>query len=333
MHDEFIEVRDAARRALSGAFSLDELRAADSAPPELVQRLWNVAIEAGWTGLLIPEEAGGVGLGMAAGIVVAEELGRSLAPGAWGASLALAPCLGLEERKLASLAAGEMRVSLAFVHADDNGRLQGLVDYASTATHFLTVTPGAHPAETYVFDMVSAGEMVIAREHQPLDPGTPIATVYFPKDGTSQPVASIERAFDAFRVFMAAQLVGIARRSLELSVEYAKTRTQFGVAIGSFQAIKHCLADIAIATDAAAMAVLHAARTWDAEGATVSFDCLAAYELAVRAACDASARGIQIHGAIGVSWEHDLHLFLKRSRAIKALLAHPALGSGSINLG
>ncbi|MCG5234350.1 acyl-CoA dehydrogenase family protein [Xanthobacter oligotrophicus] len=322
MEDEFADIRDAARRALAGAFALDALKSAEAISPDLVVRLWQVSVEAGWPGLLIAEEAGGVGLGMSAAIVLAEELGRSLAPGPWAAFVVLAPLLAHGDIR-ARLAAGEMRVSLALVEPCGAGH-EALVDHARSATHFLVLAPAAAPAEREL-RLLDVGEVQFIRDHQPLDPGTPVASVQFPAAGGVM-LPTQERAFAAFRLFAAAELLGVARGALAATVDYAKTRVQFGVAIGSFQATKHRLADVAISTDAAALTIRQAAASWDAEVQAAVPEGIMAYELAARAAGAACRAGIQIHGAVGVSWEHDLHLFLKRYRSIVATFRHQMIG-------
>lgn len=317
MDNELRDIRDAARRALAGAFTLEDLKVADTVPADLVLRLWQVAIDAGWTGLLVPEHAGGVGLGMVAAVVVAEELGEALAPGAWAETLALAPCLDLGSDALAALAEGTMRVSVSSARGMSAGAgSEGLVDHARTGTHILALD-GAR-ADAGAFALLSAEEAEVLADHQPLDPGTPVSTVRFALPATEAAPEWRGRACEAFRLFTAAELLGIARGALSRSLDHARTRTQFGAPIGSFQAIKHRLADVAVAVDSAALAVSFAARSWDEEVGSATIDILAAWELATAAARAATGAGIQIHGAIGVSWEHDLHLYLKRSHALEA---------------
>jgi alkylation response protein AidB-like acyl-CoA dehydrogenase len=318
MDEELIEIRDAAKKALSGGFSRDALKAADWASTETLRDVWDVAVQAGWTGLIIKEDEGGVGLGMIAASVVAEELGASLAPGPWRESLVLASTLPLAPEMIAELAAGEARVALAFCETQGDISI-ALVDHAREATHFLAVFEGG-PGET-LLRLIPASEAREVVDRQPLDPATPLAQVAL-FVGSGSPVAFSARSFDAFRLFAAAELVGVARGAIDLALEYARTRVQFGAPIGSFQSIKHMLSDVAMARDAAAYAVRRAAQSWDAVEKSAAMDCLAAYELAARAALDAAATAIQVHGAIGVSWEHDVHLYFKRARAIVAAFQH-----------
>jgi len=317
--NELRDIRDAARRALAGAFTLEDLKASDTVPADLVLKLWQVAIDAGWTGLLVPEEAGGLGLGMVAAVVVAEELGEALAPGAWAETLALAPCLDLGSDALAALAEGAMRISLCSARGMSAGaESQGLVAHARSATHILALK--GRRADAGAFILLAADEAQVLQDHQPLDPGTPVSTVGFTLPATEVAPEWRGKACEAFRLFVAAELIGVARGALSRSLDHARTRTQFGAPIGSFQAIKHRLADVAVALDSAALAVSFAARSWDQQAESATIDILAAWELAAAAANTATAAGIQIHGAIGVSWEHDLHLYLKRSHALQAPL-------------
>lgn len=326
MEAELVEIRDAARRALAGSCALEELRAADVVPDALVERIWAAAVTAGWPALMPAEEAGGLDLGLTVAVVVAEEIGRALAPGTWGTTLALAPLLDLEPATAEALAAGEIRVALA-VCEPDGDRLVGLVDHARTATHHLVVE--ARPEVGLRVRLIATGEALEIVDRQPLDPTTPLARVVHATTGGVE-LRATPRAFDALRCFVAAEMIGAAKAAFALALEHARTRMQFGVAIGSFQSIKHRLADVAIATDSATLAIEHAARRWDERMPDAALDVAVAFDLAERAAREACNAAIQVHGAIGVSWEHDLHLQLKRTRSLSALMRHRAIPRANV---
>lgn len=317
MQEEFDDIRVATERVLAGAFSREDLKTGDRIAPDLAPRLWALATEMGWPGLLLPEEAEGLGLGMAAAVVVGAELGRALAPGNWAASLALAPGVADDDDLRAAVAAGEVWLAFALATRGEGG-WHALVDHGASATHVLLALPGA--GEALRLHLVPAGAMRITRACQPLDPGTPVSEAFVPDEALGLEIAGGERSLDAFQLFLAAQLVGIARGALGLCTDYAKTRVQFGAPIGSFQALKHRLADIAIARDASGLAVRAAAVAWDSGAPSARLDVLCAYDLASQAMDAATRACIQLHGAIGVSWEHDAHLYLKRGRCLASAL-------------
>jgi alkylation response protein AidB-like acyl-CoA dehydrogenase len=156
-----------------------------------------------------------------------------------------------------------------------------------------------------------------------LDTTNPVFDVDTSRDGTAAGVISrsaLEGVLERATVALAAEMVGTARRLLEMSLTYAKERTQFDVPIGSFQAIQHKLADMSLDVERAWGAVYYAAMTVDAD----DDDRHRAAHVAKAAAGEAAKRnakdGIQIHGGIGFTWEHDLHLFLRRAFTAEALL-------------
>jgi alkylation response protein AidB-like acyl-CoA dehydrogenase len=133
-----------------------------------------------------------------------------------------------------------------------------------------------------------------------------------------------ERALDLARVAIAAEAVGAAERILEMTVQYAKDRLQFGRAIGSFQAVKHRLADMMVAVEAARSASWYAACVADERDSELA----EAASISKSACCDAlfncAANAIQLHGGIGFTWDHDAHLYFKRARAASTLLGTPS---------
>jgi alkylation response protein AidB-like acyl-CoA dehydrogenase len=136
--------------------------------------------------------------------------------------------------------------------------------------------------------------------------------------------ASTRAAFDRARVALAAEQVGGAERCLEMAVDYGKTRQQFGRAIGSFQAIKHKLADVFVRVESARSAAYYAA--WVAARKPEELPVAAAMASAYcsEAFFAAASESIQVHGGIGFTWEHDAHLFFKRARAAESIFGTPA---------
>ena len=126
--------------------------------------------------------------------------------------------------------------------------------------------------------------------------------------------------FHSAMVLLAAQLVGIAEASLAMACEFAKTRVQFGKPIGVNQAVKHCCADMAVAAESALQQTMFAAICINDSRADAEFQTRTAKFIAGRSAIDNASAGIQLHGGMGFTWEHDIHLYLERARVLDLLL-------------
>jgi alkylation response protein AidB-like acyl-CoA dehydrogenase len=167
----------------------------------------------------------------------------------------------------------------------------------------------------------SDSDPVSVTSHQTLDPTRRQATVRLDRAPAVAmgDAAAAERAFDVLRVAYAAEAVGVARRCLEMTVDYLKTREQFGRVIGSFQALQHRVADIAVEVEAATSTAYYAA--WTVEASPEELPVVAPLALAVcaDAAWHAAAESIQLHGGIGFTWEHDAHLYFKRATTTRLL--------------
>jgi alkylation response protein AidB-like acyl-CoA dehydrogenase len=242
---------------------------------------WGSLVDLGWPGLFIAEEHGGMGLGMVELAVVAEELGYALArtplQSSWAAAL-----LVHDGDVLSALASGSERGTIA----ED-----GLAFDAEGADVLVT-------GEGWTRDFSAA----------PVD-GLDLTRPLFEVSPGSTPEAA-----DRVQLMLAAESVGIAQRCLELSVEYAKERRQFGKPVGSFQAVSHMCAQMLLETESARSLVLNAAWCLD----HAPDDAPLAVAMAKAYASDAGVRvagtAIQVHGGIGMTWEHDLHLFLRRAQ-------------------
>jgi alkylation response protein AidB-like acyl-CoA dehydrogenase len=239
----------------------------------------------GFYGLTIPERHGGAGLGQIEACVVAEELGRALAG---------APFLG------AAMAAAAL---------EDGAALRAIAAGARTAS--LVWDPAwALDADLLVGAREGAARTPIAT----LDETRPMVAVEGPID---EPPA---RAMDVGRVVLAAEQLGVADRCLELAVEHAKTRVQFGRPIGSFQAVKHLLAEMLARNEGARSASRWAAWACDHAPEELPVAAAVARATCTEAALRASGDALQVFGGIGFTWEHPIHRYLKRARAQAALL-------------
>ncbi len=317
--------------------------------------LWRRAgTELGWPALAIPERHGGAGLGAVELAALFEETGRALAP----IPLLSTVCLGAtaiaeagsEEQQRAYLpriAAGRAIVTLALAEADgrwdgaavrtraeataDGFRLDGCKSMVLDGHLADLVVVAARAGAALDLFVVSADAPGLSRrllpglDHTRRYAELTLAGVPAERLGAAGAGArTLARTLDRAAIALAAEQVGAAERCLELAVEYAKTRHQFGRAIGSFQAVKHRLADVFVAVESARSAAYYAAfaaSVDDPELPVLAALCKATCsEACFRAAADS----IQVHGGIGFTSEHDAHLYFKRARASQALFGAPA---------
>ena len=287
---------------------------------------WTGLAGLGLLGLHIPEDRGGSGFGLAETLVVAEQLGRHLAPGPYlptvitSAVLAAAGPDELQKRLLPGLADGTVLGAAA---------LGGDVTYADgTATGPAGVVISGHLADVL---LVPAGDDVLVIEKAAggctaevpanLDPSRPAARVTL--DAAPATVLPGARGLltDVARAVFAAEAVGLAAETTEQAAGYAKVREQFGRPIATFQAVKHHCANMLVAAELATAATWDAGRAGPTGGDQFSYTAATAATLAVPAAVGNASLNMQVHGGIGFTWEHDAHLYLRRAAAIAAVLA------------
>ena len=337
-------LRETARRALESMFPEDHARRLlGGADPE---RRWSELAGLGWFGIAVPEQFGGAGLGLMDQVVILEEMGRVLGPGAYAATscgaipvlvaLATAP---QRERWLTPLLSGERQAAL--VAGPDAG---GIVARPAGDGYALSgvagPVPGAAGASTLVVAATTAGaETVVCC----IDSGAhgvsvlPVrgldATAELGRlDFTGAVVAAedvlgagrgavgvVADALNRLTIAAAAELCGAGERMLEMAVEYARVREQFGRPIGSFQAIKHMCADMMVRLESSRATVEHAAASVAdgraGAGAAVSVAKAFAAENIGLLAEDA----LQVHGGIGFTWEHAIHLYVRRAASVARL--------------
>jgi alkylation response protein AidB-like acyl-CoA dehydrogenase len=319
LSDEQQMLRDAARGTLARHDTLGAARAAlDGAP---LPDLWPAAIEAGWPGLLVGEDAGGAGLGVFDAMLVMQECGRRLA---WTGLLGhfLATFLDPSER----LARGELRGAAALDGAPDI-RIEG--DDA-VVTGELSFVPDAPGAGVLVVAGRSGDARVAVRlegvEVEPVvrfDATRPLGHVRL--DGARGTLLGatadrIDAAWFAAQALLAAEAIGATEAPLELGVEYAKERTAFGRPIGSYQAVKHQLVEVLRHIETARSLSYYAG--WAAEDRPEEFALAAcAARFAAEHALSFGTRAvIAVHGGIGNTWEHDAPLYWRRAQLSRLLL-------------
>ncbi|WP_410593037.1 acyl-CoA dehydrogenase family protein [Amycolatopsis sp. lyj-23] len=332
-------LRDAVRALLTRRSGPAAVRAAMASPLGYDDKLWSTLCEQiGVAGLAIPEHYGGVGAGLAEACVVLGELGRSLTPAPMLGSAVLCGEALLRtgndeacERLLPGIAAGTTLAALAWSDVDGQwtpalsaagagltGRAHYVLD-GDLADVLLAVARTDDGAGLFEVDLAAVRRQRVTS----LDPGRRLAVVEcastparrLDTGGFTGPLRQL-RATAAIAV--AAEQVGAAARALELTVEYTKQRRQFGRPIGSFQALKHRMADVHVHVEAARSALYAALVDGDPEAvATAKVVCGEAF-------AHAAAEMIQLHGGIAITWEHDAHLYFKRAHGTALLFGDPA---------
>ncbi|WKG02863.1 acyl-CoA dehydrogenase family protein [Mycolicibacterium sp. HK-90] len=266
------------------------------------RKVWAQLTDLGVTALLVPEKFDGIDAHPVDLVVALERLGYWAVPGPVTESIAVAPILLANDERSGALASGELIATVAMppqVPRVVNADVAGLTLLAADG---------------------QVGEATVGAAHDSVDPTRKLFDVS--ASGDTQ-AADTARAYEFGVLATAAQLVGAGQAMLDQSVEYAKQRTQFGRIIGSYQAIKHKLADVHIAVELARPLVYGAALSL-AEGAPeTARDISAAKVAAADAALLAARSALQTHGAIGFTQEHDLSLSLLRVQALRSAWGDP----------
>jgi alkylation response protein AidB-like acyl-CoA dehydrogenase len=332
-------------RALAGTVSdflvKNQSRAAARAllesPDEPNASFYKEAADLGWLGLHVPEELGGSGYGLEETVVVVEELGRALTPGAFvptlvtSAVLAAAGTDDVKARLLPGLADGSTlgATALGGDVTSSGGTLSGSAGTVLGAglADVILVPVGDDVA---VIDAKGAGVTVTTPKN--LDTTRRAARVTL--DGASGDILpGARRALtDIARTLLAAEAVGVARESTDLAAEYAKVRLQFGRPIAMYQGVKHHCANMAVATELATAAVWDAARAAAGGGEQFSYAAAVAATLAGPAADLCVNLGMQVHGGIGYTWEHDCHIYMRRATALLGVLDVDAAATDVVDL-
>lgn len=348
--DDLNAFRDSARQLLTRSASRSRVRALRYAVPGFERSMWEEMAAAGWTALLVPEAEGGLGLGLAELAALAEEIGRQLAPepfigGAVHATAALnrLPDSALKSELLAALAAGERVIGLAWqaragqVETDrftitanvagDGFELNGsalFVVPGEGADGWLVAAGADEQALLAWVPAAAAG--IVCRAERRVDGGpmamlelTRVAVARSQVLATGAAVrAALAAANDTARLAQSAELLGVARGALALTLDYLKTRVQFGKPIGAFQALQHRAVDAYLQTELAAATlqeVLAAAELQPAQAARAKARC-------AHAALFVTRLGVQFHGAMGFTDECDIGLYLKRALQLSSWLGN-----------
>ncbi|MEV1066931.1 acyl-CoA dehydrogenase family protein [Streptomyces sp. NPDC050263] len=341
--DERRELRTVLRDLLAESCGPEEVREQAGSPRGYDQALWGrLAGEIGVHGLAVPEEYGGAGYTFAELAVALEETGRVLCPAPLLASVVLAGQALLDSgdrracaRWLPGIATGALTATVAgFLHpADvtaehgpDGWVLRGAADFVPDgAGADLLLVEARAPDGKRLFACEPDGATCDRTGRRVLDPTRRQALVRF-RGAPAEPVGEPGRAaevvdavLDAGRVALAAEHVGGSAQALDAVLAHVSRRTQFGRAIGSFQAVKHRLADLLVEVEGARSASAYASACLAARAgglpvaaSAAAVACTGAYRLA-------TTEYVQLHGGIGFTWEHPAHLYVRRARADEAL--------------
>ena len=353
------ELRDGVRTMLAGecpmTFVRQVVEEGISAEP-----LWKQMVELGWPALTVPEADGGLGLGAVELAVVVEELGRAVAPGPFLPTttqfVPLVRELGSAEQRarfLGGVAEGTITGTLALV---EPGRGIGLAGLSTTATETGdgVVLEGT---KSYVLEGQAVDELAVVARLASSEADDAVAVCVVPvADVTIEPLTAfdatrglaqvaldrvvvpadrvlgtpgsvtalgVERALHEAAMGVAVESVGTCQVMFDITLDYAKQREQFGVPIGSFQAIKHKFADLLVALERARASAYFAALTIAEDDDRRGIASAAAKVAAADCERVMSKEGIQLHGGIGYTWEHDMHLYVRRAKSDSLLIGGP----------
>ena len=352
-NDEQELLRSTARKFFDHECSSETVRKLMEGPEGMTPDLWKKLAEQGWLGLIVPDEHGGMGLGMVDLVVLMEEMGRAVVPGPFFSTVLLGGLAileaGTEAQKkawLPRLASGDARATVAWMEptADLGARGITLPATANSGGYTLNGT------KLFVQDAHTADALVVAARTatgQSAEAG--ISLFLVPKSSAGLTVtllptmdqtrklcevtfkdvtvgadalmgqagagwAPLARVIDRATVGLCAEMCGGAQKVLDMTVEYAKIRQAFGRPIGSYQGVKHKAADMLVDVENSKSITYYAAWAMDegvAEGPLAVSMAKAYVSDAYRRV---SGAGIQLHGGIGFTWEHDLHLYFKRAK-------------------
>ena len=348
-------LKDSAREFLSRYCKSKRVRELMNTETANDHELWHAMADQGWTGLVIPEEYGGLGAGLLDLTVVCEEMGRACLPGAFPATLfstALIDRAASPKQKaeyLEAIASGSLKATVAQLEetADwnlnaiklkamrDNGRLlvSGrklfVPDAASADLLICVAASDSANGESPVILPVRKGANGVEIESMPsMDATRKLYKVEFNNvsvngadvfgaDGNA--FGALLQATQVATVALCAEMVGGMQWVLDTTVEYAKTRHQFGRPIGSFQAVQHQCADMLLMTESARSATYYAAWAVNEGASNAGTAVSIAKAYCSDAFREVGNRGVQVHGGIGFTWEHDLQLYYKRSKASETM--------------
>jgi alkylation response protein AidB-like acyl-CoA dehydrogenase len=313
--------------------------------------LWKEIAQLGWLGLSLPEAHGGSGLGMVETALLLEEMGRAAYPGPYWPTVLAATAIELaggeaqKKRWLPAVATGDARATIAFLDTELDWHPDAAQTRAEKTGKGWTLSgrkrfvPWAHVADVLLVPaqapdgltlfLVDPGAAGLALEPVPvMDLATRLVDVTLDRTpvasdallgGPGQAGPLLAALLRRGAVGAAAEMLGAARRCLDMAVGYAKVREQFGQPIGSFQAIRHKCAEMLLEAENSHSAVYYAAWALDAKAEDAELAASVAKAYVGDASRKVCGEAIQVHGGIGFTWEYDLHLYFKRAKALESM--------------
>jgi alkylation response protein AidB-like acyl-CoA dehydrogenase len=344
-------LQESARAFFARECSPERVRSLMASETGYDEQLWRGLADQGWTGLIIPEEYGGLGLGLVELAAVAEEMGRACLPSpfvstVWAAALiARAGNEGQRNQYLDGISQGELKATVALLEESAdwdpdsvelraeldgknlrlNGRKEFVTD-AEVADLIVCVARGANglllvPVERGApgLEIIPLPTMDATRKLYAVQFNDVVVPAANALDYAPSVRAALDEAADIATVVLCAEMLGGMQWVLETSVEYAKTRQQFGKPIGVYQAVQHQCADMLLLAESARSATYYAAWVVQERLPQASLAVSVAKAYSSDAAREVGNRGVQVHGGIGFTWEHNIHLYYKRAKSSEVL--------------
>jgi alkylation response protein AidB-like acyl-CoA dehydrogenase len=345
-------LRNTARKFFENECGSDTVRRLMETPEGISAELWKKLAEQGWLGLIYPEQYDGTGLGLVDLVVLMEEMGRAVAPGPYFSTVLLGGLAILEaggdaQKKewLPRIAAGDKRVALAWMEPSAQLGPAGVTLTAVKRGETFTLSG----TKLFVHDAHTADALVVAARTRPGAGADGVSLFLLPKGTKGLEVtllptmdqtrklcevacsdvtvgadallgaagagwAPLSRVLDRATVALCAEMCGGAQKVLDMTVEYAKIRQAFGRPIGSYQGVKHRAADMLVDVENSKSITYYAAWALDENSPEAPLAVSMAKAYVSDAYRRVAAGGIQLHGGIGFTWEHDLHLYFKRAK-------------------
>ena len=349
LNEDQVMLQDMTRRFIEERAPIGALRRQVDGGVLIDREIWREAAEQGWVALFVPEAYGGIAesaQGVIDAAIVAEELGRVVFAGPFLSSciaalaIAGAGSAAQQQAWLPGLASGELLAAWAGAEAGsiaarregDGYVLDGVaanVEDAEVADVLLVTAAGEQGTVQFLLPRDTAGVSIEPLEA--VDLGRRLATVRFAhvQCGADEQLGSdaaeqVERQLQAACALQCAETVGVADRALEFTLEWCQQRYAFGRPIGSYQALKHRLADHAAQLEGAKAAAAHAARSVQNQAPDAAIAVSVAKSHCGRYATEILRDCVQLHGGIGLTWEHDLHFYVRRAVSNEMLWGTPA---------
>ena len=345
-------LRNTARKFFENECGSDTVRRLMETPEGISAELWKKLAEQGWLGLIYPEQYDGTGLGLVDLVVLMEEMGRAVAPGPYfstvllgGLAILEAGGEGQKKEWLPRIAAGDKRVALAWMEPSAQLGPAGVTLTAVKRGETFSLSG----TKLFVHDAHTADALVVAARTRPGAGADGVSLFLLPKGTKGLEVtllptmdqtrklcevacsdvtvgadallgaagagwAPLSRVLDRATVALCAEMCGGAQKVLDMTVEYAKIRQAFGRPIGSYQGVKHRAADMLVDVENSKSITYYAAWALDENSPEAPLAVSMAKAYVSDAYRRVAAGGIQLHGGIGFTWEHDLHLYFKRAK-------------------